>query len=191
MGEESGAEEEEDESESEWSEGSGGSEVVGMRDEPGSTSSVVCVTKDYAMQNVILQMGLRLAAPDGLQIRETRRWALRCAACFQVSKVVTRTHPLLPGMCLQGWSCCFMSLLWSLWQPRGDVLQHKQRGLLNRVLSCACVHFRRQTGFSVASVAMQHCRKWRWWSGQMACCNMASARSTGYGARAFPCQSLR
>lgn len=55
--------------------------------EEASTSSVVCVTGDYAMQNVILQMGLRLAAPDGMQIRETRRWALRCSACFQVSQV--------------------------------------------------------------------------------------------------------
>ena len=53
----------------------------------GGESGVVCVTADYAMQNVILQMGLRLCAPDGMRITRTRRWALRCTACSQVSKV--------------------------------------------------------------------------------------------------------
>ena len=56
-------------------------------EEGGSESSVVCVTSDYAMQNVILQIGLRLCAPDGMRITRTRRWALRCTACSQVSKV--------------------------------------------------------------------------------------------------------
>ena len=56
-------------------------------EQQGSESSVVCVTGDYAMQNVILQMGLRLCAPDGMRITRTRRWALRCTACSQVSKV--------------------------------------------------------------------------------------------------------
>ena len=45
------------------------------------------VTGDYAMQNVVLQMGLRLVAPDGKRIWQTRRWALRCTACFQICKV--------------------------------------------------------------------------------------------------------
>ena len=45
------------------------------------------VTGDYAMQNVALQMGLRLVAPDGKRIWQTRRWALRCSACFQICKV--------------------------------------------------------------------------------------------------------
>jgi len=38
-----------------------------------SDSSVACVTGDFAMQNVILQMGLRLLAPGGMQIRELHR----------------------------------------------------------------------------------------------------------------------
>lgn len=62
-----------------------------------STSSVVCVTADFAMQNVILQMGLRLASPDGRLIQQTRRWALRCTACFQVSKV--KSHPCVIWVC--------------------------------------------------------------------------------------------
>lgn len=39
-----------------------------------SESSVACVTADFAMQNVILQMGLRLVAPGGMQIRELHRF---------------------------------------------------------------------------------------------------------------------
>ncbi|KAK9915522.1 hypothetical protein WJX75_000206 [Coccomyxa subellipsoidea] len=61
-----------------------------------STSSVVCVTADFAMQNVILQMGLRLASPDGRRIQQTRRWALRCSACSEVSNEVGR---LFCGKC--------------------------------------------------------------------------------------------
>jgi rRNA maturation endonuclease Nob1 len=32
------------------------------------TSNVLCVTADFAMQNVLLQMGMRLMAQDGRQI---------------------------------------------------------------------------------------------------------------------------
>ncbi|XP_076931599.1 RNA-binding NOB1-like protein [Bidens hawaiensis] len=50
-----------------------------------SESSVACVTGDFAMQNVILQMGMRLLAPGGMQIRELHRWILKCHACFKVT----------------------------------------------------------------------------------------------------------
>lgn len=38
-----------------------------------SESSVACVTADFAMQNVLLQMGLRLLAPGGAQIHQLHR----------------------------------------------------------------------------------------------------------------------
>ncbi|KAG1361298.1 putative RNA-binding protein NOB1 [Cocos nucifera] len=41
---------------------------------PLSDSTVACVTSDYAMQNVILQIGLRLLAPGGMQIRQLHRY---------------------------------------------------------------------------------------------------------------------
>ncbi|CAA0820514.1 Unknown protein [Striga hermonthica] len=50
-----------------------------------SESSVACVTTDFAMQNVLLQIGLRLLAPGGMQIRELHRWVLKCHACFKVT----------------------------------------------------------------------------------------------------------
>ncbi|CAH1453663.1 unnamed protein product [Lactuca virosa] len=55
-----------------------------------SESTVACVTADFAMQNVILQMGLRLVAPGGMQIRELHRWILKCHACFKVTMEIGR-----------------------------------------------------------------------------------------------------
>lgn len=52
-------------------------------------ASVSIVTADFAMQNVILQMGLQLLSPDGCRVRRICRWVLRCSACFKVTKVHT------------------------------------------------------------------------------------------------------
>ena len=54
-----------------------------------SHSSIIIVTADFAMQNVILQMGLTLVAPDGRRIHKVSIWVLRCSACFKVTKVCT------------------------------------------------------------------------------------------------------
>lgn len=50
-----------------------------------SKSSVACITGDYAMQYLILQMGLRLLAPGGMQIRQLKRWIRKCHACYTVT----------------------------------------------------------------------------------------------------------
>ncbi|KAI3468756.1 hypothetical protein Pfo_025419 [Paulownia fortunei] len=55
-----------------------------------SESSVACITSDFAMQNVLLQIGLRLLAPGGMQIRELHRWVLKCHACFKVTTEIGR-----------------------------------------------------------------------------------------------------
>ncbi|KAI7987047.1 RNA-binding protein NOB1 [Camellia lanceoleosa] len=55
-----------------------------------SESTVACVTSDFAMQNVLLQMGLRLLAPGGMQIRQLQRWILKCHACFKVTPEIGR-----------------------------------------------------------------------------------------------------
>ena len=41
-----------------------------------------CMTGDYAMQNVALQMGLNLISMDGMSIRHLKTWVLRCHGCF-------------------------------------------------------------------------------------------------------------
>lgn len=56
-----------------------------------SESTVACVTSDYAMQNVILQIGLRLLAPGGMQIRQMHRYVN--SACSDLSGY-TRTIPV-------------------------------------------------------------------------------------------------
>jgi len=53
-------------------------------------SSVACVTTDYAMQNVMLQMGLRLISVNGLAISSVRIFALKCHACFAVTREMDR-----------------------------------------------------------------------------------------------------
>ncbi|XP_025617778.1 RNA-binding NOB1-like protein isoform X2 [Arachis hypogaea] len=55
-----------------------------------SESSVACVTGDFAMQNVLLQMGLRLLAPGGSQIHQLHRWILMCHACRTVTADIGR-----------------------------------------------------------------------------------------------------
>ncbi|XP_003472029.1 RNA-binding protein NOB1 isoform X2 [Cavia porcellus] len=51
---------------------------------------VGCVTTDFAMQNVLLQMGLRVLAVDGLLIREARSYILRCHGCFRTTSDMSR-----------------------------------------------------------------------------------------------------
>ncbi|KAF8988715.1 Nin1 binding protein [Haplosporangium bisporale] len=47
---------------------------------------VACTTGDYAMQNVLLQMGLNLLSIDGLRISKVKNWVLRCHACTKVTQ---------------------------------------------------------------------------------------------------------
>jgi len=51
---------------------------------------VACMTTDFAMQNVLKQLGLNVFSLDGLLIRETRTWNLRCYSCFHVTSVMTK-----------------------------------------------------------------------------------------------------
>jgi len=53
-------------------------------------SSVSTLTGDFPMQNVMLQMGLKLLAPDGQRVKELHQWSLRCEACSFVTKQMGR-----------------------------------------------------------------------------------------------------
>jgi RNA-binding protein NOB1 len=44
---------------------------------------VGCMTADFAMQNVLLQMGLDLVGLEGRRIEKVKTWVLRCHACFK------------------------------------------------------------------------------------------------------------
>ncbi|KAK2466058.1 hypothetical protein APHAL10511_001700 [Amanita phalloides] len=45
-----------------------------------------CMTVDFAMQNVLLQMGLNLISIEGKRIEKMKTWILRCHACFELCK---------------------------------------------------------------------------------------------------------
>ncbi|KAG1906965.1 Nin one binding Zn-ribbon like-domain-containing protein [Suillus fuscotomentosus] len=45
-----------------------------------------CMTGDFAVQNVLLQMGLTLVGTEGKRIQKVKSWVLRCHACFKICK---------------------------------------------------------------------------------------------------------
>lgn len=55
-----------------------------------SASPVACMTTDFAMQNVLKQIGLHIAALDGRVIKHARTYILRCYACFKTTSDSTK-----------------------------------------------------------------------------------------------------
>eukprot|EP01121_Diplochlamys_sp_Union-15-3_P016964 TRINITY_DN5884_c0_g1_i2.p1 TRINITY_DN5884_c0_g1~~TRINITY_DN5884_c0_g1_i2.p1 ORF type:complete len:447 (-),score=86.85 TRINITY_DN5884_c0_g1_i2:10-1308(-) len=47
---------------------------------------VACVTFDFAMQNILLQMNLNLLSPNGFHIKKVSQYALKCYSCFKICK---------------------------------------------------------------------------------------------------------
>ncbi|KAM6058127.1 RNA-binding protein NOB1 isoform 2-T2 [Chlamydotis macqueenii] len=90
------AEEEEDEEESDdegWITPSNLKQVqqdTGRCDAAPDGIQVGCVTTDFAMQNVLLQMGLHVLAVNGMLIRQARSYILRCHGCFKTTSDMTK-----------------------------------------------------------------------------------------------------
>jgi RNA-binding protein NOB1 len=53
-------------------------------DKQKGNCDVVCMTTDFAMQNVLIQLGLRIASSDGMLIKSVKQWVLRCNGCYKV-----------------------------------------------------------------------------------------------------------
>lgn len=51
---------------------------------PPLSKRAACTTTDFAIQNVLLQMGCCLVNVDGVAIRRLKSWVTRCGACFRV-----------------------------------------------------------------------------------------------------------
>jgi hypothetical protein len=49
----------------------------------GKALDVACMTGDYAVQNVIKQIGLNLVGTGGKKMAQVKSWVLRCHACFK------------------------------------------------------------------------------------------------------------
>ncbi|KAJ2505843.1 20S-pre-rRNA D-site endonuclease nob1 [Coemansia sp. RSA 2049] len=66
--------------------------ATGLRDaqaadaESAKPLAVACATSDFAMQNVLLGMGVGLITPDGTRIKALRTWVLRCHACAHTTR---------------------------------------------------------------------------------------------------------
>jgi len=51
---------------------------------------VAIMTSDFAMQNVIIQLGIKLLATDGMAITRAKRFVLECFACKNICKDTTK-----------------------------------------------------------------------------------------------------
>ena len=58
----------------------------------GSPKHVIFLTSDFAMQNVILQMGFTLLTLDGFRLTRVKRFKLLCRACMKLNLEVERTY---------------------------------------------------------------------------------------------------
>lgn len=63
---------------------SGGRGVGGGREKEAVAG---CLTTDFAMQNVMLQLGLRLLSLQGRAVKRLKSWVLKCDGCRQIIKV--------------------------------------------------------------------------------------------------------
>jgi len=50
---------------------------------PNTPIGAACMTGDFAVQNVLLGMGMGLVGEGGKRISKVRNWVLRCHACFK------------------------------------------------------------------------------------------------------------
>ncbi|XP_051920175.1 RNA-binding protein NOB1 isoform X1 [Hippocampus zosterae] len=51
---------------------------------------VGCLTTDFAMQNVLIQMGLHVVSLNGMLIKQARNYILRCHACFTTTSDMSK-----------------------------------------------------------------------------------------------------
>lgn len=60
--------------------------------ESATTESVrvACMSTDYAIQNVLKQINLNIAALDGKIIKQMRTYILRCYACYKTTSIMTK-----------------------------------------------------------------------------------------------------
>jgi len=65
-------------------------------DENAARVKVACMTTDFAMQNVLKQLGLKIMSLDGMLIKHTKTWILRCYSCYTTTSLM---HKQFCGKC--------------------------------------------------------------------------------------------
>jgi len=59
-------------------------------DEDIDRQRVSVMTTDFAMQNVLLQMGILLLSVNGLRIKRVKQWVLECSGCLKVTNDIQK-----------------------------------------------------------------------------------------------------
>ncbi|GFY51068.1 RNA-binding protein NOB1 [Trichonephila inaurata madagascariensis] len=79
--------ESDDDEESDWITPKNISEIKGKMDglKLNASAVVACITTDYSMQNVLIQMGLNVISVDGMLIKRTHVFILRCYSCYKTT----------------------------------------------------------------------------------------------------------
>ena len=57
----------------------------GAKKEFSPKRAVACTTTDFAMQNIIIQLGLKLVTVNGMAIKRVKQWVLKCDGCFFIT----------------------------------------------------------------------------------------------------------
>ncbi|KAF7726824.1 Nin1 binding protein [Apophysomyces ossiformis] len=87
---------------------------------------VACMTNDFAMQNVLLQMNLNLVSSGGYRITKIKNWVLRCHACYTVtSNMEKKFCPKCGNASLRRVSCSTNS--------KGEIRYHLKRNFTHNL----------------------------------------------------------
>ncbi|KAL7749366.1 20S-pre-rRNA D-site endonuclease nob1 [Sorochytrium milnesiophthora] len=81
---------------------------------------VACITSDFAMQNVLLQMNMCLISLDGIVVKQLKNWLLRCHACFKT------THDMDKRFCPSCGNATLLRTSYSIDQD-GNVRYHLRK----------------------------------------------------------------
>lgn len=60
------------------------------KDDLTTSLGVAFLSSDFAMQNVLIQLGVPLLTLDGLSIQRTKHWLLECGACLHLCRDTTK-----------------------------------------------------------------------------------------------------
>eukprot|EP01059_Diplonema_ambulator_P012047 TRINITY_DN22170_c0_g2_i1.p1 TRINITY_DN22170_c0_g2~~TRINITY_DN22170_c0_g2_i1.p1 ORF type:complete len:445 (+),score=130.56 TRINITY_DN22170_c0_g2_i1:44-1378(+) len=52
--------------------------------------NIGCMTTDFAMQNVLMHLGVQVVSVEGYRVKHLKKWVLRCHGCYAIVKDTTR-----------------------------------------------------------------------------------------------------
>ena len=66
------------------------SEIKYINEKSVEIVDTACMTGDFAMQNVLMQIGLSVLSVDGKLVKQMKQWLLRCIGCYQIHYDMTK-----------------------------------------------------------------------------------------------------